>query len=69
MDTGLVLKLVVAEPLSARVTEWLARRKAAVPYPRLVEVELENTLHAKRFRREFSSPQLQAARGLVRALS
>ena len=46
MDTGLVLKLVVAEPLSARVTEWLARRKAAVPYPRLVEVELENTLHA-----------------------
>ena len=68
LDTGLVLKLVVAEPLSPRVTAWLACRQAPVPYPRLVEVELENTLHAKRFRREFSSPQLQAALGLVRDL-
>ena len=68
MDTGLVLKLVVAEPLTPRVTAWLACRQAPVPYPRLVEVELENTLHAKRFRREFSSPQLRAALGLVRDL-
>lgn len=68
MDTGLVLKLVVPEPLSPRVTGWLARRKAAVPYSRLVEVELENTLQAKRFRREISTQQLQGATGLVRDL-
>jgi len=68
LDTGLVLKLVVPEPLSPRVTEWLARRKAAVPYPRLVDVEIENTLQAKRFRQEISTQQLQGARGLVREL-
>lgn len=52
LDTGLVLKLVIEEPLSPRVAGWLAQKGAPVPYTRVVEVELANTLHAKIFRKE-----------------
>lgn len=68
LDTGLVLKLIIDEPLSAKVAGWLAQKGAPVPYTRLVEVELENTLHAKHFRKEITAKQLKGAQGFVRDL-
>ncbi len=64
-DTGLVLKLIVLEPLSAEIQVWLQKHRVAVPYPRLVEVELENTLHAKFFRKEISLKQIDACQSLI----
>jgi predicted nucleic acid-binding protein len=68
LDTGLVLKLVIDEPLSATIAGWLAHKGAPVPYTRLVEVELENTLHAKLFRKEITARQLKDAQSFVRNL-
>jgi predicted nucleic acid-binding protein len=68
LDTGLVLKLVVEEPLSDVVQAWLQRKRVAVPYTRLVEIELENTLCAKLFRKEISMLEHKGARNLVQDL-
>jgi len=57
-DTGLVLKLVVKEPLSAKVHEFLSARRLPVPYPLLVQLEFHNALHAKLHRGEITPPQL-----------
>jgi len=46
-DTGLVFKLIVEEPLSAVFQKWLETRGVPVPYTRLIELEVENTLQAK----------------------
>lgn len=66
LDTGLVIKLVVFEPLSSEIQALLKKHRVAVPYPRLVEVELENTLHAKFFRKEISSKQIGMCQSLIR---
>ncbi|MCK9588657.1 MAG: type II toxin-antitoxin system VapC family toxin [Terrimicrobiaceae bacterium] len=68
LDTGLVLKLVIPEPLSAKVQEFLQKRGVAVPYTRLVEVELENTFQEKVFRREITPGQLRHCRDFLDAL-
>jgi predicted nucleic acid-binding protein len=68
LDTGIVLKLIVLEPLSARVQVWLQKHRVAVPYPRLVEVELENTLQAKLFRKEITPSQVKSCHALVHEL-
>ena len=65
LDTGLVLKLIVLEPLSAKVLAWLQKQRVAIPYPRLVEVELENTLQAKLFRKEISLAQVNGCQALI----
>ena len=65
LDTGLVVKLIVEEPLSARVREFLKRRAVAVAYPRLIEIEPVNTLHAKRFREEITPAELKQCLALV----
>ena len=65
LDTSLVVKLIVAEPLSARVQAYLQERGCAVPYTRLIEIETVNTLHAKFFRREMTRPQLRACEDLI----
>lgn len=57
-DTGLVLKLVVKEPLSARVHEFLSTRRLPIPYPHLVQMEFHNALHAKLHRGEMKPSQL-----------
>ena len=59
-DTGLVLKLVVKEALSAKVHELLSARRLPVPYPLLVQLEFHNALHAKLHRGEISPIQLDA---------
>lgn len=68
LDTGLVLKLVVDEPLSGAVLAWLQSRNVPIPYTRLVEMEVENTLCAKLFRKEFTAQDFKKARGLVQDL-
>jgi len=64
-DTGLVLKLVIPEPLSDRVLGYVQQRGLVIPYSRLMEIEIENTLHALRFRKVISGRQLAGARQLV----
>ena len=57
-DTGLVLKLVVKEALSAKVHEFLSARRLPIPYPHLVQMEFQNALHAKLHRGEITPHQL-----------
>ena len=68
LDTGLVVKLIVKEPLSDRVRTFLQRRAVAVAYTRLIEIETVNTLHAKRFRKEITSSQLKQCLVLINEL-
>ena len=67
-DTGLVLKLIVNEPLSERLQKWLQRRCVPVPYTRLIELELENTLQAKSFRKEIDARQIKSCQKLLATL-
>lgn len=68
LDTGLVLKLVVNEPLSDVLHKWLQKRCIPVPYTRLIELELENTLQAKCFRKEIEASQIKGCQKLVATL-
>lgn len=68
LDTGLVVKLIVPEPLSEKVREFLQRRAVAVAYTRLIEIETVNTLHAKRFRKEITPSQLKHCLALIEEL-
>jgi predicted nucleic acid-binding protein len=68
LDTGLVLKLLVEESLSPVVRRFLEKRRVAVPFPKLIEVEVENTLQAMLFRADISSVQLLKCRDLVYSL-
>lgn len=67
-DTGVALKLVIEEPLSPVVREFVAKQRIPVPFSRLIEVEIENALQALLFRREITGAQLAGARGLVEGL-
>jgi len=53
-DTGVVLKLVVNEPLSERVSQTVERNRWTVPLTRLVDLEMENALHALFYRKAVS---------------
>ncbi|NJL18858.1 MAG: type II toxin-antitoxin system VapC family toxin [Bdellovibrionaceae bacterium] len=64
-DTGVALKLVVEEPLSGRVRAFVRKRRTAIPYSRLMEVEIENALHALRYRNAITDKQLAGARSLL----
>jgi len=65
LDTGLVVKLIVEEPLSFKVRAFLSHRAVAVPYTRLIEIETVNTLHAKCFRKDITSRQLKQCLALI----
>jgi predicted nucleic acid-binding protein len=64
-DTGLVLQLVIEEPLSAKVLAFVKERRTPIPFSRLMEVEIENALHAFRFRGAITQGQLVASRTIV----
>lgn len=64
-DTGVVLKLVVQEPLSASVLDTLEKKQWTVPLTRLIDLEMENALQALYYRKAISSDQLTGARKLV----
>lgn len=68
LDTGLVLKLVVNEPLSDVLHKWLQKRCVPIPYTRLIELELENTLQAKCFRKEIEASQIKGCQKFVATL-
>ena len=61
-DTGVVLKLLIPEPLSATAQAFLQQRPVPIPYSRLVALETVNALQAKAHRREITGTQLQACR-------
>lgn len=65
LDTSVVVKLMVAEPLSGTVQAFLQERRLAVPYTKLIEIETVNTLHAKFFRKEMTRSQLKACQNLI----
>ncbi len=59
---------MVEEPLSVVVRDFVGKRRVPVPLSRLIEVEIENALHALVFRREITREQLAGARSLVAGL-
>jgi len=65
LDTSLIVKLVVAEPLSEKVRLFLQGRRLAVPYTKLIEMETVNTLYAKHFRKEMTRAQLKACEAML----
>ncbi len=67
-DTGVVLKLVVQEPLSARVLQTVERNRWTIPLTRLIDLEMENALQALFYRKSISAEQLAGARELVAEL-
>jgi len=68
LDTGLVLKLIVEEALSPVVRRFLENRGVPVPFPKLIEVEVENALQALCFRADILPAQLIKCRELVCSL-
>lgn len=65
LDTSLVVKLLVSEPLSDKVLAFLQERRLAVPYTKLIEIETVNTLFAKAFRKEMTRSQLKQCQNLI----
>lgn len=68
LDTGLVFKLIVWESLSEKVEDFVRQRAIAVPFTWLIETEISNALHAKRFREEINDRQLAASMTLITTL-
>lgn len=68
LDTGLILKLLVAEPLSARVESFLDQQGRPLWYSRVAEIEVENTLHAMCFRGQLTPADCEDGQALVRNL-
>ena len=67
-DTGVVLKLVVQEPLSERVLRTVERNRWTVPLTRLIDLEMENALQALFYRKAITGEQLEGAREMVSEL-
>ena len=65
LDTGVALKLVVAEPLSAEVLSFVTDRRVPVLISRLIELEMETALNAMAFRGLIDANQLAAAKHLI----
>lgn len=68
-DTGVALKLVLPEPLSARVLAFVKRRRAPVPTTRLIELEMETALNALAFRGAITPVELKAAKTLMAGMT
>lgn len=56
-DTGLLVKLYVAEPNTAAVLAVVRLQPSAMLFTSLHELELKNAIRAKLFRREISAAQ------------
>ena len=65
LDTGVALKLVVAEPLSAKVLSFVTDRRVPVLISRLIELEMETALNAMAFRGLIDANQLAAVKHLI----
>jgi predicted nucleic acid-binding protein len=65
-DTSVFLKLLVPEPESERIFHFVQKHHVAIPYTRLMELETENTLQAKFYRKEMSAKQLENCLHLIR---
>jgi hypothetical protein len=65
LDTGVVLKLIVDEPLSPAVLSFVEKHALVVPYSRLIELEVHNALEALLFRKQITRVQLRGCRDLL----
>lgn len=63
-DTGVALKLIVAEPLSRRVLAYVTRRRLILPTTRLLELEMETALNALAFRGAITPSELKSSKAL-----
>jgi predicted nucleic acid-binding protein len=68
-DTGVALKLVVAEPLSAKVLAFVKKRRLVIPTTRLIELEMETAMIALAFRQAITSGELHSAKSLIAAMT
>lgn len=64
-DTGVALKLVLAEAVSPTVLAYVKRRRLSIPTTRLVELEMETALNALAFRGAITAAELKASRALI----
>ncbi len=64
-DTSVVLKLILAEPLSPKVLAFVKRRRSTIPTTRLVELEMETALNALAFRGAITSAELKSSIALI----
>jgi predicted nucleic acid-binding protein len=64
-DTGVALKLVLAEDFSPTVLAFVKRRRLTVPTTRLVELEMETALNALAFRGAITSAELKSSTALI----
>lgn len=64
-DTGVALKLIISEPLSPVVRDFVEKHKTVIPFSRLMEIEMENTLQAHFFRKAISGQELAGAKALL----
>lgn len=65
LDTGLILKLLVQEPLSPVIRDFIAKRRVPVWFPTIVSVEAENSLQAMRFRKQLTAVQLTSVQNQI----
>lgn len=68
LDTGLILKLLIAEPLSPAVEAFVQKLGRPIWYTRIAEIEVENTLQALQFRRLLTVTETRRAQSLIREL-
>ncbi|MBU6179655.1 MAG: type II toxin-antitoxin system VapC family toxin [Verrucomicrobia bacterium] len=64
-DTGVALKLILAEPLSPKVLAFVKRRRMTIPTTRLIELEMETALNALTFRGAITTAELKSSRVLI----
>ncbi|MEJ6603498.1 MAG: type II toxin-antitoxin system VapC family toxin [Verrucomicrobiia bacterium] len=68
LDTGLVLKLLVEEPLSPVVRAYLTKQRAPIWFTKIITLEVENTLQAMRHRGQLTPVQLRKTQELLTQL-
>jgi predicted nucleic acid-binding protein len=57
IDTSVIVKLYSLEPNSLEVSRWIRKNNEAIPLTNLHELEFNNAIRLKQFRKEISSDQ------------
>jgi predicted nucleic acid-binding protein len=60
VDTSIIVKLYVREPLSLETAAWVRENNEALPLTPFHDLEFSNALHLKRFRKEMSDRETAA---------
>jgi len=65
LDTGVALRLLITEPLSAKVQSFVSERALPITFARLHELEFEAALQASLFRRALDGHEVAAAKAFL----